>query len=182
MEKQQIVRKGAHPLYKYTVRVWGFHTIMIDDDYGDIFIASDRGAFMHWWSYDGRGKCKLREFLLRTSDSYLSDKFSYGLSRWDSTEAATELYKLCEQKWGHIDEWPIEVVEAVENRDAMTRDEMYHCMFNIEEFREAFDPADLPGESSANPEVKLFMKNVWPAFKEFLIKELEAEKTQERAV
>lgn len=172
-----IVRKGTYPVLKYTARVWGFHTIFIDDNYGNLVIASDQGAFRHWWGLEGRVDKKLREFLVRTSPGYIQDKLSYGLSRWDQDYAEKGVIEMCEQKWGKdTEEWPIEVAEAVEAFDFGSWESMYHCLFAIHEFSQAFEPPDLPGESYANPGVRRFVENVWPSLVEFWKAELASER------
>lgn len=182
MSETNIIRKGTWPILKYTVRVWGFHTIMIDDTFGDLLVSSDQGSFKHWWGEVGRGTKTLREFLVDTSPSYIEDKLSYGLDHWDSEEADRGLKVMCTEKWGHPDKWPYEVAEAVESNDFNSWGEMYHGMFGVTEFAEAFEPPDLPGNASANPGVRRFVKNVWPELVDFWKAELQAEKGMEKAM
>lgn len=177
----EITRKGQWPLFKYTLRnIFGYHVIMIDDEYGDLFIASDRGAFKHWWGVTGRGTPTLREFLVSTSPSYIADKLSYGLSRWDPDEAYERLHAMCVEKWGKDElNWPGDTAELVEDlQETKSWVELYNRLFDNEDFAVAFEPADLPGESWANVDVKLLVEKVWPEMARHWKMELENEKNE----
>lgn len=182
-QEPTIVRKGSWPLFKYTVRVFGFHTIFIDDEEGNLMISSDRGAFRHWWGRSGRGKEFLREFLVTANDGYISDKLSYGLSRWDGEEARNQIYRACTDKWGHIESWPKEVAEMVEAIDEdWSSDMLYSHLMDCEEFCEVWPPGDFPvSERYANKDVDIFMKKVWPSLQSHWKQELETEKAERNA-
>lgn len=181
MSEVEITRKGQWPILKYTIRGrLGYSTVMIDDQYGDIFInPGNQIALLHWWGKDGRGTEKLREFLVRDSRSYLEDKFSYGLSRWSWDEAMKDLRAKCEEHFGHPDSWPDEVQEKIEHLDGMGRgssDLFYYALNDCDVIMEAFGYDGGFGELPGHREVTHFLNTKWPHLVKFWKAELEQEK------
>lgn len=181
MSEVEITRKGQWPILKYTIRSkgFGYATVMIDDDYGDILInPGDQIALLHWWGKDGRGKGKLREFLVRDSRSYLEDKFSYGLDRWSFSQAVEDLKKKCQEEWGNRPEWPesvIEVCDQLEGHGQMSSDLFYWIIASSDELMEAFGYDGGFGSLSGNRVVTHFLDKKWPHLVEFWKKELAEE-------
>lgn len=177
-----ITVKGIWPILKYTIR--GPHgqyaVIFIDDDYGNIVIQHDLHAYHHWWGRNGRGKDKLREFLVGASFGYLQDKFSYNLNRWCSEEAVKNLRVQLEEKFGHPDDWPESFEEMIEEMESL-RDEdhnLFYCkLMDNPDYTDAFDVSEMPsGELYGNKRVTYFLENYWPHIEKHWMKELEDEK------
>ena len=158
--KTEIVVRGTAPILKYDLKKDGWiATVFIDDEQGDLVIQFDsRKFFGHWWRQN-----PLRKFLAGAGEGYIADKLSYGLDRWDGHLAINNLYKMCTEKWGHIDGWPYEVAEMAESmEDDLSADAFAARLHFCEEFNKAFDPHDYPnGELGANQYVSRFIALFW---------------------
>ena len=165
----EIEKSGAWPILKYTLRGdgIGYATVFIDDNYGDIVINSgDQIALKHFWGKQGRGTETLRQFLIKASDGYLKDKFSYGLTRWYADAAMKDLKELIEEKIGGEHTWPEDLVEEVEDIQGnfTTSEGFYHLVSRSDEVTKIIDEVgEHPsGEESANRDAARFIDRAWP--------------------
>lgn len=174
-----VTRYGQPPVMRYEVNDGGWRaSVMLDDVGGNIVVEFDtRKFFGHWWSIKTNKCNSLRAALITFNQGYIEDKFSYGLDRWDGEKAVKELHKLCMDKWGHEESWPLETYEAWEAMDDGISEAAFYAILN---YTEHFNEVYTPGEHSfggiyANKHVTNFVKRMWPQLVEHWKKELEAE-------
>lgn len=193
----EITRKGTHPIFKYTVRKPGqWRTcIMIDDDYGDITVTVDGGTFAHWWGISGRVNPSLRAFLCRVGTGYLEDKFSYGLSRYDSNDLERrweeDLKEAVTERTITEDESKAIRTDLVERISDCRTSGDYYALLNHEVEQETIELIERiygglyespTSDSYANPKVKWFIREQWPHIVAHLKKELAEEQGEQQSV
>ena len=172
--KDSITCKGTWPILKYTVKTQdeGYAIVMLDDETGTVLINTGNIALTHFWSESGRQTRTLREFLCKTSRSYIGDKLSYGLSRWSQVEVLKELEPLLNEKLDTTI-WPEELKEAFQDLTASMSKDLFYVKLLDSPIMKLITFDELPsGEMYENEEVSHFLNTKWPLLIEYWKEEL----------
>lgn len=183
----QISRNGQWPILKYTVRNrkprCSFATVFIDDESGTIVIDTDfdqQDTYSYCWSKQGRGTETLREFLVKTNEGYLKDKFSYGRSRWSVKQAQQDLIeKAKELGFNEFDMMDLETLFEEELSSNPTSNEFAMALMNSDVYSK-FDPDWLfdanIGGLGANEKTIHMVDTILVPLREFWKEELKTER------
>ncbi len=162
----------------------------LHENAGTISIESDYGNWSYMWGSMGGN---IRRFILRTSEDYLMDKFTYNnhkdrdCFRFDKTIKRIKKEIIQARK-----EMEIERVEAREmynevddldsnapdNKDAFYMYADSHCP----KLFEFYDWESFPIETEYGHSLQSFMKEVLPVFKDIIRKELSNDKNQNQVL
>ena len=166
------------PAEKYTIlneRGSWLASIFLDDLLGQISIQSDYGSYSYWWSKNGRGTETLKEFLSRTNDGYVMDKFGYG-GKNDHFFSQKTVDRIKEEILRNRRNKQINKAQARKcyeeieelDSDCNTSQELYSQLDRWADTTMELiynnSPYDIPWVNDTHPHLQAFMKEVWPLF------------------
>lgn len=161
------------PAEKWVIRDEGGHwfaSIFFDNDVGDISIQSEWGNYAYAWGKSGRGTDKLTEFLVTCDDSYITNKFSYGLPKWLDVDKTIQKIKkelleanLPEDIRENCEYEIEEHLAGIEDVKDFYWSLSCHCVTLVDEVYSG-DLQSIDFHTDYQPRLREFMKQVWPRF------------------